>query len=274
MGFERAKKLKLLLREREVPGVQRLPRRNSATGSQSFRPDYRFFFGSSSSFLDREKPASGAFRIAPCRLLRLRPSKRQAGDTILCSSTLDLASRRHRGFDLRRLHYFVMNWPEKTLFGGVYCLLLLLCSSLLSALLACISAGALPFTPLAAFALCWLVLFYLWYVLLFFGFWVALLPPRGLLAWFAFSAAAVAAGFLASSTFQVVRPWDFEHEAVPSAPPPVQMVSLTTLLSCITALLSTAICLWLVRCLFRWLLPDHRLWHTQPPRGDSPGLDL
>lgn len=164
---------------------------------------------------------------------------------------------------VRQMRLYLMKWPRKILVGGVYCSLLLVCSTALGALLACLICGALPAWPLAAFFLFWVVLFGSWHVLLFFGLWVMLNPPRGLLARLVYSFAAFVAGLLASSTFQTARPWDFDHDAVPPPTLPVQIVSLTTLLSCITAVASTAFCLWLVRHLFHYPPSNSTLQRTK-----------
>ena len=164
-----------------------------------------------------------------------------------------------------------MHWPTKILAGGVYFALLLFCAVAGGSLLACLCGGMLGMWPMAAFFLFWFVLFWCWYVLLFFSVWVAVFPPRGL-SWLAFSLTAAAAGLLASHSFQQVRPWDFEHDEVPLPPPPVEMASLTTCVSCATALFSTALCFLLVR---RWFLhppPNHALQRTEAGGGASSDL--
>ena len=155
-----------------------------------------------------------------------------------------------------------MHWSTRVLAGGVYSVLLLFCSVAGGSFLACLCGGMLGMWPMAAFFLFWFVLFGCWHVLLFFGAWVAAFPPRRWLSWLLFLLAAVAAGLLASQSFQQVRPWDFEHDEVPLPPPPVEMVSLTSLVSCTTAVVGTAACLLLVRRWFPYLPSNHVLQRT------------
>ncbi len=140
-----------------------------------------------------------------------------------------------------------MNWHTKISSGVIYCVLLLFCSTVGGSLLACVVDGNFRLWPIAAFILGLFILFGHWYVLLFFSGWIAFFPPRRLLSWFIFSLAAVAAGLLASYSFQVTRPWDFDHDPEPTPPPVVEMVSTTTCVSCITAVFSTVICSIIVR---------------------------
>ena len=161
-----------------------------------------------------------------------------------------------------------MNWPARFCAGVVSVGLLWLCSSAVGALLACGIADALPAWPIAASLLGLFVLSGLWYVLLFFGCWIALLPPATPWHGWFFSWVAILAGLLASDRFQTLGPWDFDHNSVPNIPPPVQMVSLTTLVCCLTAVLSTALCSWVVRRWFRYPPFNTALPVTGTGKGD------
>ena len=155
----------------------------------------------------------------------------------------------------------------------VGCVFLTFCSPAVGSLLACVASfheliGPLSFRAvfdflhlwlLATLFLGWFVLSNLWWVVLFFGAWAAVFPPQRRLAWGAFLLVAALAGLFASRAFQQVRPWDFGYdgsprsdeavESVATSPPPVQMASLTTSLSCITALSSATFCALALR---RW----------------------
>ena len=151
---------------------------------------------------------------------------------------------------VRRLFTTRMNKHNKILMGFIYCVLLLFCSTISGSLLACVVGGNLRLWPMAAFFLGLFIIGALGYLLVFFGWWVAFFPPRRLLSWFAFLLAAVAAGLLASYLFQVASPLEFDHDADPTPPPVVEMVSLTTCVSCITAVFSTITCYLLIRRFF------------------------
>ncbi len=92
----------------------------------------------------------------------------------------------------------------------------------------------------------------LWYLLLFFGCWASFLPPHRWWAHEAFVLTALAAGVWASYSFQMYEWPVFPFQAgLEILPPTFQLVSTKTAFSCIDALLSTTLCLYLVRRWFR-----------------------
>ena len=155
-----------------------------------------------------------------------------------------------------------MKWLKKLIGFGVYSGLLWVCSAAVGSFLNCILGGppgtvqvGLPFLEHwegNAFST-GLLLLSLWYIFLFFGCWMALLPPRGRFEWFVFLLVTAAASFPASLIFLNNSAWDTEladHNM--SSPQPGPTAIYAILLSCVTAVCSTIICYWAVR---RWL--DH-----------------
>ena len=90
------------------------------------------------------------------------------------------------------------------------------------------------------------IIFDLWWMILGFSIWLTWFPPKGItLRLLVLLAAALAASW----RFQVVRPWDFYHEGDGSRPgwEPVQMASLTTVISFVSAMVSVALSSFIVR---------------------------
>jgi hypothetical protein len=116
-------------------------------------------------------------------------------------------------------------------------------------LLACLTGGQLGAIPAAALFLGLFTVFELWPYLLGFSIWLTWFPPRSVLGWVCLLVFALAVGFAASWRFQTARPWDFYHEADGSRPgwEPVHMASVTTIISCLTALASVALSGFLTR---------------------------
>ena len=110
-------------------------------------------------------------------------------------------------------------------------------------LLACVLGGQTRAIPLAAIPLGLFLIFDLWWIILGFSIWVTWFLPRKISGWLFILVIAGVSGIIASWRFQVVRPWDFYHEADGSMPgwEPVHMASLTTAVSCITAAISVMI---------------------------------
>jgi hypothetical protein len=118
--------------------------------------------------------------------------------------------------------------------------LLTLWSVGVSSLLACLATGQPGALLAAALTLALFTVFDFWPCLLAFSGWIALFPPRSPGAWAALLVCAFAAGLAASWHFQTERPWDVYHEEDGSMPgwEPVHMISLTTTISCVSAIVS------------------------------------
>ena len=113
----------------------------------------------------------------------------------------------------------------------------------IGAVLACLSVGMIRPIPIVALVIGGVVILYLWPIVLAFGIWQAWFLPRACIHLFIYGFAACIAGVIASWRFQTARPFDFYHESDGSMPgwEPVQLISLTTIISCTTALVSVAL---------------------------------
>ena len=121
--------------------------------------------------------------------------------------------------------------------------LLAIVAASIGSVLACLSVGMIRAIPIVALIIGGVVILYLWPIVLAFGVWQTWFLPRARIHLFIFGFAASLAGVIASWRFQTARPFDVYHESDGSMPgwEPVHLFSLTTIISCTTALVSVAL---------------------------------